>query len=108
MDPAVARRLLAGLRKKKELEKKTETVHRLFFLGCGFTEFLTEIFLSLTFEEMLRARLVCSTWKRFIEEQVWFRHRSIVWILKEFPEIKADPRKSCYLPGSLIYLRILS
>ena len=88
MDPGVARKLLTGIKKRKELESRTETVHRLFFMGCGFTRFLTEIFLKLSFEEMLSARLVCSTWKTFIEEHVWFRHHSIVWILREFPEIK--------------------
>jgi hypothetical protein len=90
MDPAVARKLLTGLRKRKQLELRSETVNQLFSMGCGFTKFLTDVFLKLSFEEMLRARLVCSTWKRFVEEHVWFRHRSIVWILKEFPEIKVS------------------
>ena len=90
MDPAVVKKLLINLKKRKQLEVKTETINKLFFLGCGFTKFLTEMFLKLTFEEMLSARLVSSTWKKFIDEHVWWRHRSIVWILKEFPEIKVS------------------
>jgi hypothetical protein len=90
MDPAVARQLLTGLRKRKQLELRSETVNQLFSMGCGFTKFLTHVFIKLSCEEMLRARLVCSTWKRFIEEHVWFRYRSILWILKEFPEIKVS------------------
>ena len=89
MDPAVARRLIQGLKKKKELELKGGgRLNKLFSMGCGFTDFLTNVFLALSFDDLLKARLVCSTWKRFIEEHVWFRHSSIVWILHEFPEIK--------------------
>ena len=88
MDPEVARRLLRGLKEKKELMKRTQSFHLLFFKGFGFNQFLIDIFLLLSFEEMLSARLVCSTWKNFIDEYVWFKHRSIVWLLHQFPEIK--------------------
>ena len=90
MDPAVAKKLIMKLKQRKLLEAETQTVNKLFSMGCGFTKFLTEMLLKLNFEEMLSARLVCSTWKRFIDEHVWWRHRSIVWILREFPEIKVS------------------
>merc|ERR1719397_460120 len=36
---------------------------------------------------MLSARLVCTKWKEFIDNQVWYEHPSIVWLLQQFPEI---------------------
>merc|ERR1712130_893061 len=36
---------------------------------------------------MLSARLVCTKWKEFIDNQVWYKHPSIVWLLQQFPEI---------------------
>ena len=89
----MVKKLLLNLKQRKQLEVQSQTVNRLFYLGCGFTKFLTEMFLKLSFEEMLRARMVSSTWKRFIDEHVWWRHRSIIWILKEFPEIKVSSER---------------
>merc|ERR1739845_6130 len=91
-----------------KLSSKICSIQRLFDKGCGFTEFLTKIFLSLPFEEMLKMRCVCKKWKDFIETYVWMKHKSITWLLKEFPEIQRNQKSSVSLSGTLKYLRILS
>merc|ERR1719234_1987200 len=55
---------------------------------------------------MLSARLVCTKWKEFIDNQVWYEHPSIVWLLQQFPEILGHSGGD--LASSLRYLKILS
>merc|ERR1719397_720888 len=55
---------------------------------------------------MLSARLVCTKWKEFIDDQVWYEHPSIVWLLQQFPEILGHSGGD--LASSLRYLKILS
>merc|ERR1712212_809981 len=90
---------------RAHVEGRVVGLQGLFHRGCGFTGFLQQLFLLLTFEEMLGARGVCRCWRDFIDTQVWHLHPSITWLLKEFPEAQAGGGG---LAGTLKYLRILS
>jgi len=46
----------------------------LFEMGCGFTEFLSNVFAHLPLPQVLQCRLVCSTWRDFIDMEVVERH----------------------------------
>merc|ERR1712080_74765 len=108
MEVGVVKQLLETRRKLLQLQRRNSAIQTLFDMGCGFTEFLTQIFLHLSFEEMLTARQVCTRWKNFIDTQVWHHHPSITWLLNEFPEIQVKPDTAPDLPGTLRYLRILA
>jgi len=68
-----------------QLRLKIESEHReqrslkqLFSMGCGFTEFLREVFNNLSLKEVQHyCRLVCSEWKHFIDQcsglEVYFK-----------------------------------
>jgi len=102
-------RLKQALEVHRELVKLRAgecSVQKLFSMGCGFTGFLRQMFCHLSFEEMLSARLVCTKWKEFIDNQVWYEHPSIVWLLQQFPEILGHSGGD--LASSLRYLKILS
>jgi len=50
----------------------------LFDMGCGFTEFLSNVFAHLPLPQVLQCRLVCSTWRDFIDTEVVERHPDTV------------------------------
>jgi len=50
----------------------------LFDMGCGFTEFLSNVFAHLPLPQVLQCRLVCSTWRDFIDMEVVERHPDTV------------------------------
>jgi len=49
----------------------------LFDMGCGFTEFLCQMFSYLSWSEVLCCRGVCRDWKEFVDEFVSHRHPAI-------------------------------
>jgi len=49
-----------------------------FDMGCGFTEFLSNVFAHLPLPQVLQCRLVCSTWRDFIDMEVVERHPDTV------------------------------
>ena len=60
--------------KKKELDLERKSLKQLFYMGCGFTEFLTQVFIFLDFSDVQNCRLVCSKWKEFVDEFVIQKH----------------------------------
>lgn len=65
---------IVDLKRKLELEAEARSIKQLFHMGCGFTDFLSQMFFHLDLEEVEQCRLVCSTWKDFVDEFVWLRH----------------------------------
>jgi len=65
---------IIDFKRKLELEAEARSIKQLFHMGCGFTDFLTQMFFLLDLTELQRCRLVCSVWRDFIDEFVWLRH----------------------------------
>ena len=65
---------IIDFKRKLELEAEARSIKQLFNMGCGFTDFLQHVFFYLNLEEVQQCRLVCSTWRDFIDEYVWLRH----------------------------------
>ena len=65
---------IIDLKRKLELEAEARSIKQLFHMGCGFTDFLSQMFFHLDLEEVQQCRLVCSTWKDFVDEFVWLKH----------------------------------
>ena len=63
--------------KKREIEVENKSLKRLFDLGCGFTEFLTQMFCYLDFSEVQNCRLVSTKWKQFVDDFVFEKHPAI-------------------------------
>ena len=40
----------------------------LFSMGCGFTDFLKEVFFNLPLKDVASSRLVCLEWRDFIDQ----------------------------------------
>ena len=58
------------LEKKREIKLESKSVKQLFYMGCGFTEFLTQVFCYLNFSDVQNCRLVCIQWKQFVDDFV--------------------------------------
>jgi len=63
--------------RRARFEEQQPKLQSLFFMGCGFIEFLENIFSYLPLDQVLICRLVCKTWKEFIDSEVMDRHPDV-------------------------------
>ena len=58
------------VKRQNDILREQRSIDQLFDRGCGFTEYLVNMFCYLSWSDIEICRLVCKKWKNFIDRSI--------------------------------------